>query len=468
MSTERLSKRLRSCPPPAPDEARNYYFDTVPDDILRIVLRYLSRRPQSRHWHRNIAAESVNTTLDVGGALGRAALMEFNIVGGENGIPPGNLDLTILRPLVYRLALRRLVLRISRNAGVDLLTYIIPGCGAELRELVLDYGNMMMTENEVVAISKHCTKLSWLEIGGRCIQGTLAPIWCSLGPTLTRIYIGRQYGRNVWDVFSVPDLVKHCVNLYRVDVKVMDYEMSRILATLGSRIRVLSVEQRYSYASISHWHTVYEACTNLEAVHLSLHSPRGASDILSLLSTKLVFLVPCARGTDIDDVFLSALSRCSQLKEVELNLFGIEPEVLRKLFESLKSVTTMTCWTGRTLVDLKRDIIDVIACNLTNLESLTISTYMTLDGGHVDALVDLLHLKSVTLRRDNTLSSNFKFAEGRAVEVVNTFNHCAQLSQLEIDNVHLKKRSQLIAEAAVTYDRKDFDMFIGGVQYRTW
>ncbi len=123
MSTERQSKQLRSIPSPiqTPDGALNCYLDTVPDDILRIVLRYLSRRPQHETWHAYISADSVNIALDVGGALGRAVLMEFRIIGGVNGIgipPVAALNVSILRRLVYRLPLLRLVLEIRQDESL--------------------------------------------------------------------------------------------------------------------------------------------------------------------------------------------------------------------------------------------------------------------------------------------------------------------------------------------------------------
>ncbi len=473
MSAEHQTKRLRTSSPPSPDDVRNCYLNTLPDDSLRIVLRYLSDRPQHPNWHPYISALSVNAALDVGGALACVASLEIRRIGGDDGIPiDTTLDASILRALVHRLPLHRLVLELD---GGLLLPDLLYGCGAELRELVLYPRDTVITGTDVLAISTHCTKLASLAIHGYRFEGTLAPIWRSLGSTLTRIYIDRYYQPSDSDIemrglVAVPDMVEHCVNLRRVDVLVFLDPLTDVLLALGSRIRVLTITVGV-LLSISRWHEMYRACTNLEAVHLRLRGFEPIIDILSLLRTKLVSLkLPeVDRLVSKGDEFFSNLSACSLLKVVELRLLKSVPEALcRKLFESLKSVTTLTCVVSYPLAKQHEDIIDDIACNLTDLESLVISTSEPLKGEDVNALVDLPHLKSVTLRLRIYKESVAKPAEECVVEIVKRLKYCAQLVQLDIDDIYIKNRSPLIAEAAAMYRRKDFDMFIGGVQYRTW
>ncbi len=239
---ERPSKRLRTIPPPPPDDRHNGYLDSVPDEVLRIVLRYLSRRPAHEKWHAYISAHSVDTALHVGGALERVASMEFHGIGGLDGIPSvTNLDVEILRSLVSRLPLRSLDVQLP---GENFLSDILLECVDELRELVLDTAYIAMTQNDILAISMYCTKLSRLQIRGTRIEGPLTPIWRSLGSTLTGIYIARDYsaaGYRFPDIASVHDLVKHCVNLDRVVVQTLNYHTVDILVALGSRIRVLGI-----------------------------------------------------------------------------------------------------------------------------------------------------------------------------------------------------------------------------------
>ncbi len=203
MSTKHHPKRLRPNPPPAPDDARHNFLDTVPDEVLRIVLRHLSNRPQTQNWHPYISAHSVNTALDVGGALARAASIELRSIGGDDGF---RLDTVVddsilqLRPLVYRLRLHRLVLDLPAE---DKLLDLLRGCAAELREFYLYSWRNSVTKNDIHAISTHCTKLSSLTITVRRAESPLAPIWRSLGSTLTRIHISRR----LISAFSVRDLV---------------------------------------------------------------------------------------------------------------------------------------------------------------------------------------------------------------------------------------------------------------------
>ncbi len=170
----------------------------------------------------------------------------------------------------------------------------------------------------------------------------------------------------------------------------------------------------------------------------------------------------------IGDRIFSVLSACSVLKEVELLVTILLPDALmHRLFESLKSVTTLTCFVSRD-VNPDKVIIDAMAGNLTNLESLTISTSELLTAEDVNGLVGLPHLKSVTIRRRVIKKPISKEPETFAVAIVKMLKDCAQLMQLEIVDINLQNRSLLIAEAAVMYKREDSDMYIGGVQYWTW
>ena len=472
-------------PSPTANEPRNCYLDTLPDVILRIVLRYSSGRPQHNNWHGHISADSVNTALDVGGALGRAASLIFNGIGGKNGFPLDPcLDVTIIRPLVHRLPLLKLELQlpgrlvwictpkgmIREFRGVNLLSQLLPGCGAGLRELVLDTERIVVMENDILAISTHCTKLSSLAIRGRRIEGVFAPIWRSLGRTLARIYIGRYYsvfGERDLNVISVPDLAQHCVNLHRVDMKKLGGETTGMMVALGSRVRVLSIEDP-SHRMNTCWRQVFGACTSLKAIHSALYDSAVAPDVFSSMRTKLVSMT-LHHSMPGDNQFYFSLSTYTVLKKVELNGCQLPLETLRKLFEGFKSVTTFTYVEGSSYYGYSRskNIIDAMACNLRNIESFTISTREPLNGVDVYSLVGLAHLKSVKLQRQSNESS-WKLLENCAVEVVKRLKDCAQLVQLEIDGNNMKDRSTLIAEAAVMYNRKDFDMFIGNYQYRTW
>ncbi len=155
------------------------------------------------------------------------------------------------------------------------------------------------------------------------------------------------------------------------------------------------------------------------------------------------------------------------MREVDFQVLSRALEaLLRKLFGSLISVTSLTCsicWRPDFITT--KPVIDVIASHLINLESLTIWTREPLKEEDLDALVGLLSLKSGTLRLVFPEKSVSGLPKERPVEVVKRFRSCAQLVQLDIDDVSIKSRSQLIAEAAAKYCREDFYMFIGCVQY---
>ncbi len=236
----------------------------------------------------------------------------------------------------------------------------------------------MVAETDVLAITTHCTKLSSLAIYGNRIEGTLAPIWRSLGSTLTRIHIGCYYppiGFGIVEIIAAAALMEHCVNLYRADVEKLDDAVADVLVAFGSRIRVLNVRNEFS-SNIARWHEVCRACTNLEVVHLTLHGSQLAIGIFRLMRTKLVSLTlhdlrnleyMCGLHEPIPTEvrFFPDLSACSLLKQVQVHLSNLVSEtLLHKLFESLKSVTALTCIMNALYMNPKKDVIDAITHNL--------------------------------------------------------------------------------------------------------
>ncbi len=108
------------------------------------------------------------------------------VLGDNNGIG-FTYDASILCSLVHRLQFHRLVLQLKRAL---LSPALLRDCGGELRELILFAFRTVVENADVLALSTHCSKISSLTIHGDCVDGSLAPIWRSLGSTLTKIYIG--------------------------------------------------------------------------------------------------------------------------------------------------------------------------------------------------------------------------------------------------------------------------------------
>ncbi len=100
-----------------------------------------------------------------------------------------------------------------------------------------------------------------------------------------------RLGYGVAGILEVPGLVQHCVNLHPVDVEKLNDEIVGVLVALGSRIRVLGIENQAD-RSIAPW----------RKSEPSIHGPRSGSfetthcssakaiDLLSLMRTKVVSL----------------------------------------------------------------------------------------------------------------------------------------------------------------------------------
>ena len=122
-----------------------------------------------------------------------AASLEFRCIGDNDGFPLDANDYALMFLfclLAYRLLLHRIVLEIDRGL---MLPDVLYGCGTELRELVFDRRCAVVTVTDILALSINCKKQNCLR------ESRLVTIWCSIGSTLTRIYVcaeiqGPQYG----------------------------------------------------------------------------------------------------------------------------------------------------------------------------------------------------------------------------------------------------------------------------------
>ena len=96
----------------------------------------------------------------MGGKLARAASVEFNTIGCEEGIPlDTTIDKSLLRPRVHRLPLHRLVLR---DLGIGALPDLLRGRGAELSELV--FGEKYPNFISVTDLVQHCVNLDRVDV----------------------------------------------------------------------------------------------------------------------------------------------------------------------------------------------------------------------------------------------------------------------------------------------------------------
>ncbi len=203
-----------------------------------------------------------------------------------------------------------------------------------MRESVLSPWGTEVTKSDILALSTNCKKLSSLDIPLCYVESSLAPIWRSLGSTLTRIRI-RWYNQHsaaryqLADIIAAPDLVEHCVNLRHVDVEQLNQAVANALIALGSRIRVLRIAS-IPDPDIALCCKVYRACTNLEAVHLGLDCSVQAISVLSLMRTKLVSFKLFVTGNLIYLYNLQNLHDLLNLPPTEehflcsISLFGIE------------------------------------------------------------------------------------------------------------------------------------------------
>ncbi len=154
--------------------------------------------------------------------------------------------------------------------------------------------------------------------------------------------------------------------LRHVEQEKLSDEIVDVLVELSSPFRVLGVGDELVRSMARCW-KVYRAFTNLETVHLKLHSSAKAVDVLSSIRAKLVLLTLHPPMPTENRIF-SVLSGCASLEQVEFQVGMMVPGALhRKFFENLKSLRTITCVAWISDANPNKDTIDVIACNLKTL-----------------------------------------------------------------------------------------------------
>ncbi len=202
------------------------YFDTIPVELSRAVVKHLSEEPYSQNWLHSVNASDARTVLQVGGVLSVASRGLFkSLVSGEfkfrNWHEHTSLAIT-MAPHLTRLTIaqrehRRInceqlcslrELRISFGAE-SLFERILNVCGGSLEKL--DIIAYQSTKKIVEAIASNCKSLKSFHSGFTLYRASLEPLWSVVGNTLIELRGELSHG-------ELMRIARHCTRLEKLDL----------------------------------------------------------------------------------------------------------------------------------------------------------------------------------------------------------------------------------------------------------
>ena len=277
METRRAKRlRLMRLGPTAPTTPQaQLYFNTIPREVITVIIRHLSKRPHVAHWQVYANCRDVLKILRCGGMLAeeaRALFIELTY-GGYSGTmnvferqrpslraweaadfsqllielgPQVRSLLAASQPFLSDFYvencshLRELTIRdLSSKRVTFTLSRILKSCGDSLTHLCL-LGNGQMKPAHLELIIRHCRVLESLRFDDRMVSAKMEEFWEAVGRTLKRL--------KCWSLippYATLDALncveRHCKLLEDVEFIrcPLQFPVLQFFKNLGTRLKVL-------------------------------------------------------------------------------------------------------------------------------------------------------------------------------------------------------------------------------------
>ncbi len=150
------------------------YLNTNPDEILRVVISYLSRRSQHSKWHLEIFLFLVISALDVGWALAPIASQKFHSTRVSRAF---FVVLTsICLGCVYYFA-NSLFIDLSSNSVEKWCYRTLPGCKVKFTEVDLFNNPILLMERISSSVFTRCRRFKPPLLVGKPAHKALSRLW---------------------------------------------------------------------------------------------------------------------------------------------------------------------------------------------------------------------------------------------------------------------------------------------------
>ncbi len=470
---------------------RASFFDTLPPEVLRTLLRYVSERPGADEWLAAYDHVDVFTVLDTNAladagrqsftdmrlGLSASALHSVDAVSTKfmRSQAPALRSLSIdnwaSRTLDYSamgncVNLRRLTLDedIWLHFNYAKFEAVFIACGATLQQLCVQVEDRTSMRELLDYAGKYCGALEVLDVWHLSKLSPVMPLLGTSRSTLRRLRTGNEIER--WTDRELRTMVGECTNLQIVE---MPHQIARpVCELLGNRLRVLVVSSPcWNSTNLS---SALKHCPNAEvegtipfdANMLRVCSPRIRTAVLS--------------GTSFTSVELN--QEHGGVRDSFFWMFNLEEVTIQ--LEGENSVALVNAFFAKTkyrlkkleLVSIKDACIMEMAANRTvAVEEFKCTTEVALSGEKcVPFLTSNKNLTSIDIVLENAMDVEESEIELCTANLVRSLNRCKRLTHFYIRNqdctsATMKTRSAVIEDGCVALRWRGVNVEIGGVRY---
>lgn len=349
-------------------------------------------------------------------------------------------------------------LSIDCQALVLRLSQLLVVCGRTLRKLHLR-DRYKLSEENMRAISRHCTSLEWLTLSQKEVATSLGMIWRSLR-LVQRVSLRRLYGPRL----ALYEMTRSCESL--VDIELNSERLaSAMLGRLGAQVRVLRFMRWRSCPRGAKLQELLAACPNARIHAWVTHE---LVETLRLLGGRLVEvrLDTESEGREL----LEAFASCVNVEEAHLTVDRKSRATLEAFFEGksrLRKVHVSRAFLGRNVP--RAEVLDIIASRVSTLLEFECVTRHALD----DILCAPLLVANRALRSlriynrvgwdGSPMIGDTVVGAARLMRAVAA--HPALKQVIVLDQDSQGGPSQLIADACVRLRNRRIDVVVGNVQY---
>lgn len=505
METRHAKRRRKASAEPHFSDKRSY-LNTLPEDALIVVLRFLSFRPYLRNWKAHVSPRDALQVLQCSGSLAVAARKSFDTIhahiscGQMQGRATKGLhlerisDLSMFYDLVAEQAprLRTLtldvggsfekmegtqfefcvnlrVLALGRLFGTNYLLPILATCGGALRELHLG-GDKRLPAYVILVIAKHCRALETLIIEHDSFAAPTVSIWEAVGGTLRKLAIKFPRMRERYDdpqpQESATIIAEKCPNLTELELlsRCSWRKTIPLLRALGSQLRVLRVMSLGSCPPPDDLKVIIGACS---AVTVYASVDKHVEETLDILGGRL-------RGLELQYDFPMSphfgeiASRCDNVEEAVLGPCERSRDLLAAFFDKpkprLQSLKISQCFSGSAT-----SLFGLLARSVGKLESFMAVVEKAVDDQMVaDFLSVNSNLRKLVLWHAVPVTESEEARERAEYCASHLLPSLAQLPSLQevcLSYSHRMGHSQKIANACMLLRFRCIDIVVGDAHY---
>lgn len=473
------------------------YFDTIPNDALHNVIRFLAKNPCSERWMTEIKAEDVVSVVDCTSSISVAARELFtSVINSYNekvGSRFNSLMFTtkpefdeILNKLAsnvthfhfpdnqervcYKELEQLRVLKIDEEPRATHVGQILRTSQSSLRELYLDRNNLEMSI--IHSVREHCESIEKLSLVYRKSIIPLEPMWATIGQSLKEVC----FGGSVKDYSAI---ARHCSNLDRLQLlnfhETWTENIDEFASLLNSCVLDLHFElwDEFDPYSVDELSAVFALFIHSHTVQMHVVSARY-DQCVSFLRAKgsniRVLSVHCGEEELPSDVgeSLSSLEKLTLFQRTRGDAHALARSIFENPLPKLRKLVVYTAINGRLLLS-------DVAHSVTTLEEFECYDLFSKDSQDSDTIhikaqdFDKLlranrRLRRIQIRNFHRYSGNGWKIANEMAELIRQIRYYKSIEEVDIVDRVLKSGYRLLHDACVPLRSRRLNIVVNSVR----